>query len=70
MDGIENRERAQRGRLAIMVAAQREPADDRPMHVADTLANLMHYCREQEIDFAAALTRATNNFTGEVEDDE
>lgn len=41
-----------------------------PQDVSDLLADLMHWCRREDVDFEGELQTARMNFDAELDDDE
>lgn len=64
-------ERAAHGRKAVSVGTpdyelNGDDADGKRTDVCDTLANIMHYCAEEKIDFYYALQDAQMHFNAEL----
>lgn len=64
-----NADRAARGEDAVYAGSD-YPADDLDTSIGDTLANLLHLCRREGIDFEAALARGREHFQEEVAEEE
>lgn len=63
---INNNVRAAYGGLGVAAGDPDHDANDIETSVTDTLANIMHFCRHQGVDFQSCLSTAENNFDAEA----
>lgn len=71
LDEPTNEERAERGADIVSTYRMQTGDDgDDAQNLGDILADLMHMCRRDDVNFAAALTMAEIHFNDEVDDAE
>ena len=72
MSGPTNEDRAEWAHQAIETfqAATHMQGEDDATIIGDLLANIMHYCRLNDIDFEARLANGRMHFEAEVEEEE
>ena len=64
-----NSDRAEEGRCVLQLMEILTGVDDEESAVADTITQLMHYCRMAGIDFEGSIETARINFDAELEED-
>lgn len=65
-----NQARAQAGRFAVLVYGYRiaglEPLEPMQVLVCGLIRNLIHYCKQNDVDFEKAATEASHHFISDV----
>ena len=65
---MKNEDRAEYGRAAVDAGTPDRDCNDDSTNTTDTLANIMHWCKEEKIDFSRCMASAQMHYQAEIEE--